>query len=258
MPPKPLVPDPGAQHSQYVADGTKPALGGHQCHFTLVNSAPALWYDIGACIGPGNTGSAVNASVPTMGLAPTQKPEAWTDEDLVEECLRGNQEAWCRVVEKYKTLVYSAPMRYRMEPQDAADIFQEVWVDLYAELSKLRRPGALGAWLVSVAYHKCYQWKRRRAREAEPQGSGPIVEAVSQEPLFPEWKEQAERSQILRDAVAGLPERCQRMVDLLFFHDPPLPYAEVARTLGLAEGSIGFIRGRCLLKLREGLVQRGF
>jgi RNA polymerase sigma factor (sigma-70 family) len=193
-----------------------------------------------------------------MSAAPTQKPEAWTDEDLVEECLRGNQEAWHRVVEKYKTLVYSAPMKYRMEPQDAADIFQEVWVDLYAELSKLRKPGALGAWLVSVAYHKCYQWKRRRSRQAEPQGNGSNLEAVSHELLFPEWKEQAERAQVLRDTVATLPERCQRMVDLLFFHEPPMPYAEVARTLGLAEGSIGFIRGRCLQKLREGLIQRGF
>ena len=193
-----------------------------------------------------------------MSMAPTQKPEAWTDEDLVDECLRGNQEAWHRVVEKYKSLVYSAPMKYRMEPQDAADIFQEVWVDLYAELTKLRKPGALGAWLVSVAFHKCYQWKRRRLREAEPQANTTNREAVSQEILFPDWKEQAERSQILRETVASLPERCQRMVELLFFHDPPLPYAEVAKTLGLAEGSIGFIRGRCLQKLREGLQQRDF
>lgn len=197
-------------------------------------------------------------SVPTMSFAPTQKLAAWTDQDLVEECLRGNQEAWHAVVEKYKALVYSAPIKYRMEPQDAADIFQEVWIDLYAELQKLRKPGALGAWLVSVAFHKCYQWKRRRLREADPQGPASTREAVAQEPLFPEWKEQAERSQILRDTVASLPERCQRMVDLLFFHEPPMPYAEVAKMLGLAEGSIGFIRGRCLQKLREGLEQRGF
>ena len=248
-----------AQHSRCVSDGIKPARRGQECDFTLANSATALWYDIGACFGLGSkNGPAVELSVPTMSLAHTQKPAAWTDEELVEGCLRGDQEAWHKVVEKYKTLVYSAPIKYRMEPQDAADIFQEVWVDLYAELSKLRRPGALGAWLMSVAFHKCYQWKRRRQREGDPQGNASTREAVSQEPLFPEWKEQAERSQILRDTVATLPARCQRLVDLLFFHDPPLPYAEVAKTLGLAEGSIGFVRGRCLQKLREGLEQRGF
>lgn len=201
----------------------------------------------------------MNTSLPEMKLAPVRKPvAAWTDEDLVEECLRGNEEAWHAVVDKYKNLVYSAPVKYRMSPQDAADIFQEVWVELYSELKNLRKPGALGGWLISVASHKCYQWKRRRMRETEPQQTAADREPVAREPLFPEWKEQAERAQILRDTVAGLPERCQRMVHLLFYRDPPMAYAEVARLLGLAEGSIGFIRGRCLQKLRSSLQERGF
>jgi RNA polymerase sigma factor (sigma-70 family) len=176
----------------------------------------------------------------------------------VKECLRGNQQAWAAVVDKYKNLVYSAPLKYHMRPQDAADIFQEVWLDLYAELANLRKPGALGGWLISVAAHKCYQWKRRRLRESEHQAPGEDREPISQDLLFPQWKEAAEQSQILRDTVAQLPDRCQRMVRMLFFQEPPLPYAEVARQLGLAEGSIGFIRGKCLEKLRAGLERRGF
>jgi hypothetical protein len=45
---------------------------------------------------------------------------------------------------------------------------------------------------------------------------------------------------------------------MLFFEQPPLPYAEVARRLGLATGSIGFIRGRCLERLRKLLMESGF
>jgi RNA polymerase sigma factor (sigma-70 family) len=192
-------------------------------------------------------------------LASTRRPTpAWNDEDLVEGCLRGNEEAWSAVVDKYKNLVYSAPIKYRMSPQDAADIFQEVWVDLYAELKDLRKPGALGGWLISVASHKCYRWKRRRARESVQQPSAMDPEPSAREPLFPEWKEQAERAQLLRDCVAQLPERCRRMVQMLFFQSPPLPYAEVAREFGVAEGSIGFIRGRCLEKLRSSLERGGF
>jgi DNA-directed RNA polymerase specialized sigma24 family protein len=44
----------------------------------------------------------------------------------------------------------------------------------------------------------------------------------------------------------------------LFFEEPPRPYQEVAESLGLATGSIGFIRGRCLEKLRTFLKKRGF
>jgi DNA-directed RNA polymerase specialized sigma24 family protein len=48
------------------------------------------------------------------------------------------------------------------------------------------------------------------------------------------------------------------MIDLLFFEQPPLRYAEVASRLGLAPGSIGFIRGRCLKRLKKYLEERGF
>jgi RNA polymerase sigma factor (sigma-70 family) len=162
------------------------------------------------------------------------------------------------VVDKYENLVYSAPIKYRTSPQDAADIFQEVWFDLYAELKNLRKPGALGGWLISVASHKCQRWKRRRTRESLRQPSAMDPEPPAREPLFPEWKEQAERAQLLRDCVAQLPERCRRMVQVLFFQSPPLPYAEVAREFGVAEGSIGFIRARCLEKLRSSLERGGF
>ena len=37
-----------------------------------------------------------------------------------------------------------------------------------------------------------------------------------------------------------------------------LPKDDVARTLGLAQGSIGFIRGKCLDKLRARLEEKGF
>lgn len=47
------------------------------------------------------------------------------------------------------------------------------------------------------------------------------------------------------------------MVHLLFFHQPPLPYKEVAERLGIAVGSIGFIRGRCLKKLQKQLEEHG-
>jgi RNA polymerase sigma factor (sigma-70 family) len=188
------------------------------------------------------------------GITPTA---AWSDRDLVRECLSGSQQAWAVIVEKYKGLVYSVPVRYRMEPHDAADIFQEVWLDLYSELPNLREPGALRGWLITVAWHKCYQWKLRKRRQEKSTGDFE-GEPAAESPSFLDWKQRLEQEQMLREAVKTLPERCRVMVEMLFFQDPPVPYADVARQLGLAEGSIGFIRGRCLKKLRVALEQMGF
>lgn len=194
-----------------------------------------------------------------MRLSPSKPGPAGlarSDAELVAACLEGSAAAWDALVEKYANLVYSAPRRYRMSEEDAADIFQSVFVDLIQELPRLRNPDALPGWLARVAIHKCYQRKKRAGRE-ETRETGEMERLVSAEPAIAEI-EALEREQQVREAVARLPERCRELILMLFFEDPPQPYAEVARRLGLAEGSIGLTRARCLKKLEAHLIQAGF
>jgi DNA-directed RNA polymerase specialized sigma24 family protein len=69
---------------------------------------------------------------------------------------------------------------------------------------------------------------------------------------------QLEREQSVRDAIGELAPRCERMIRMLFFEDPPRAYESVARKVGVATGSVGFIRGRCLKQLRLALEKKGF
>ena len=195
-------------------------------------------------------------SVAVKSRKRTTEPVAATDEQLVAGCLRGDQQAWAALVEKYRNLVYSVPVKYRMPPQDAADVFQAVWAQLFAELPRLRSVEGLRSWLITVSGHKCYQWKRQQSSQAA--AVEPAFEPIDTQPLYPEWRQQVEREQMLRDALFELPPRCQEMMRLLFYRQPPLAYKDVAERLGLAEGSIGFIRGRCLKKLRGILQDSGF
>lgn len=177
------------------------------------------------------------------------------DDALLAACLHGDETAWAALVARYKNLVYSVPLRYRLSPEDAADVFQSVWMELYSDLANLRNTGALRSWLLTVAAHKCYQLKRRQAARRED--ATPELESLGAT-LPAEWHTQLEQEQILREAISGLPERCQTLVRLLFYSDPPLAYSQIAKKLGLAEGSIGFIRGRCLQKLKRILEESGF
>jgi RNA polymerase sigma factor (sigma-70 family) len=190
----------------------------------------------------------------TLGKSPSP---AWSDEDLVAECLSGSEQAWAALVLKYKNLVYSVPVKYRMSPDDAADVFQSVWTELYNELPRLRRATAVRSWLITVASNQCYRWKKNRQKWGEPADPEFDIETLAGE-AGTALHEEIEREQVFREAIQSLPERCQVMIRLLFYTDPPLPYGELAQKLGLAEGSIGFIRGRCLQKLRRSLEAKGF
>ena len=175
----------------------------------------------------------------------------WDDDRLVAACLAGDEQAWSALIDKYKNLVYSVPRKYRMSPDDAADVFQSVCVDLYNELPKLRSVASLRAWLLTVASHHAFHWKRRYVKRSEREGT-PLDEDtdVAAAPPEADVLETVQREQSIREAVAQLTPRCQEMIRLLFFTQPPIAYADLARHLNLAVGSIGFIRGRCLQKLQ--------
>jgi RNA polymerase sigma factor (sigma-70 family) len=188
-----------------------------------------------------------------------ERHASWTDERLVSECLKGNEQAWSALIDKYKNLIYSIPVKLGMY-DDAADIFQAVCVDLLSDLAKLREPRALPKWLMQTCYHKCLQYQRKTEKHrslTDEQGEDlPIAD--EQAPIPGEILAEIEQEQMLRVAISELSPRCERMVRMLFFENPPRPYQEIASQLDLATGSIGFIRGRCLGKLKKRLEAMGF
>ena len=195
--------------------------------------------------------------IPSAEPCPDPPDDGAADAILVRACLDGDAEAWAAVMGKYKRLIYSIPIKFGARPDDAAEIFQAVCADLVVELPRLRRHEALKPWLMRVTRHKTMHWKTRSRREShwtQPDDAPEHLVMADGTRLL----EEVERERAVRQAVANLPPRCREMVRLLFYEQPPLPYNEVARRLGLATGSIGFIRGRCLKKLRAQLKTGGF
>ncbi len=181
---------------------------------------------------------------------------SWSDEQLIDACRAGDAAAWNALLEKYQRLIYAIPFRYGATASDADDIFQAVCLELYEELPRLRRSEALRSWLMTVASRLSLRWKLRQRRRGEQDLEGIAEPMISQEaePIL----ETLELGQQVHEALARLPDRCQQMIRRLFFDDPPRSYDEVAAEFGLARGSIGFIRGRCLDKLRKSLEEVGY
>jgi RNA polymerase sigma factor (sigma-70 family) len=191
----------------------------------------------------------------TTKVVKNRRP-AWNDTRLVQECLSGNEDAWSLLIDKYKSLIYSIPVKYQLSQEEAADIFQATCVELLHRLPQLREPRALPKWLMQVAHHECYRLKRLNqrvvSRDAEPNLPEPEIPAIAEKLM-----QQTEEEQILREAMATLTPQCRKLVELLFFETPARPYTEVAAELGLAVGSIGFTRQKCMERLRGQLEELG-
>jgi RNA polymerase sigma factor (sigma-70 family) len=191
------------------------------------------------------------------GVATGRAAPAWNDTRLVKECLRGNEEAWSLLIDKYKALIYSIPVKYGLPPHDAADVFQATCTELLVRLPEIREPRALPKWLMQVAHHECYRWKRQQQRLVSRDGDADLPEPETP-PIAESVMRQTQEEQMLREAMSVLSAQCRRLVELLFFEIPARPYAEVAKELGLAVGSIGFTRQKCMERLHRQLDKSGF
>ncbi|HYX68784.1 MAG TPA: sigma-70 family RNA polymerase sigma factor [Terriglobales bacterium] len=191
----------------------------------------------------------------STAIAAKKKASGRSDEDLVKRCVAGDEAAWSELIDRYKNLIFSIPIRYGLPREDASDVFQMVCADLVTELPSVQKTAALPAWIIQVTLRKCFRrWRElQRFADDEPEDvASPAEEALPQRLL-----EELEQEKAVREAFATLTPRCQHLIRMLFFETPCRPYAEVAREMGLSTGSIGFIRGRCLEKMRQHLAGRG-
>ena len=176
-----------------------------------------------------------------------------TDRELVAACVSGDEQAWSELIDRYNRLIFSIPLKQGLDRDQAADIFQAVCLDLVAELPRLRDPQALPKWLIQTTLHKVSKWRRRSERFVAD-GDERAEQAEAPETDMPDaFIREVQQAQAMREAVSGLSDRCRQMVQMLFFETPPRPYKDVASRLGVATGSIGFLRGRCLDRLRSAL-----
>jgi RNA polymerase sigma factor (sigma-70 family) len=168
---------------------------------------------------------------------------------LVAAAVAGDSAAWNALVDRYTPLVLSVVRRHRLG-SDADDVVQTVWLRLVENLGNVREPAALPGWIMTTARNECLHVLRRNKQvtpadlgeEGWPEGSG--------EPAVDTDLLATERHQTLLLALAELPER-QRSLLLLLIEDPPLPYEEISRRLGLPVGSIGPTRARALARVRS-------
>jgi RNA polymerase sigma factor (sigma-70 family) len=170
--------------------------------------------------------------------------------DLVARAIDGDADAWKELVRRYASLVWAICKDFRLNDADCQDIGQAVWLRLLEALPILREPAALPGWLATTTRRECLrlvdQARRQRTVELQPEfDSTPEEQPPPEQHLVA-----AELDAALRAAFAELEPRCQELL-ILLIQRPRVPYIEIGERMGIATGSVGPIRARCLTRLRQ-------
>jgi RNA polymerase sigma-70 factor (ECF subfamily) len=102
--------------------------------------------------------------LPTGALMGAEMDEI-SDERLITATLSGDDEAFARLVSRYKRRVFSLAARFARDGDDLEDIGQEVFIKAYENLKSFRREGPFEHWLTRIAVRACYDFLRRHRRD---------------------------------------------------------------------------------------------
>lgn len=168
-----------------------------------------------------------------------------TDEELIRTCREGKDpQAWSELIRRYQRLIYSVAYRLCPNSEDCDDVFQRVCIEFYQSLDKIRDDRTVPAWLITVTRRMSYAVLRKR----QPTVSIDELEFASAESVRAIEEEFA-----VEQAVAGLPDRCRRLIEMLYFDEEEPTYDDISRQMGMPVSSIGPTRARCLDKLKKKL-----
>lgn len=96
----------------------------------------------------------------------TQSSDVAADEADIRQTLAGDGDAYARLVARHQSRVAGTLWRFTRDPNEWERLVQDVFVEAFVSLAKVRDPSRFGSWLQTVTLRVGYQfWKHRdRAR----------------------------------------------------------------------------------------------
>ena len=178
-----------------------------------------------------------------------------TDAELVRRCRDGDQAAWDELVGRYQRLIYAIPRRAGLTDEQAADVFQEVFLTLFEKLDEIEQPDKIRSWIVTTAKFKTWATVRGSkglySPESEEEMEQEMANLADASPLADQVLIELEQQHLIRTALNQLEERCQKILSMLYLQVSTASYSEVAQAVGVGETSISPLRSRCLKKLEK-------
>ena len=167
---------------------------------------------------------------------------------------RRDPAAFEALVRRHQAPVYNFCLRMLGRADDAADVAQETFVQLYSHLDRLDEREPLAPWLFRVARNRCIDTIRRRRTVSLEQPSDaqdellPSFEPADLEPLPDELAERADLQRVLGEAIAQLPPAYAEVVALRYAGERS--FAEIGAILECDEGAarVRFHRAKTLLR----------
>ncbi len=179
-----------------------------------------------------------------------------SDQILIDELKNGKEAAFRELVDNYQRRVYNTCLGFVKNPEEADDLAQEVFIEIFKSILNFRMESKLSTWIYRIAVSKSLQYLRTTKRKKrfaylrsffEDNSSHEIVDYIHPGIIA----ENQERSRILYQAIDKLPESQRTAYTLHKLED--LSYEEIADIMQKSISSIESIMHRAKMNLQADL-----
>lgn len=190
----------------------------------------------------------------------------YSDEQLIIEAGKGDQQALELLVKRYLSLVYGVSRRYLRDSDEAEDAVQEVFVKVWRNLKKFDTPSFAKAtegkvkksarpWIMEITKNTCLDLiKKKRSIPLSvfdaPDGTNLLTENLtSKDPSPSEMVEQSQLKQLLNSAQKKLSKQAQTVLSL--YYQQGLNFREIAWSLNESLNTVKSRHRRALISLKD-------
>ncbi len=169
------------------------------------------------------------------------------DEYIVQQILKGKQELFRIIVERYQNHIFTLGMRFFKNYDDAADFTQEVFVKVYNNLASFKGLASFKSWLMKVGYNHAVN----KLNSSKNNNSDEYNDSIDNCPNPEMQTMQNELQAILEKAINTLPQEYRICIDLYFYVG--LPFKEISNITGYPVNTIKSYVFRAKQQLRHAL-----
>lgn len=178
------------------------------------------------------------------------------EERLIERMKHGDEEAFTRVYEKYRELVYRTACLIMGDAVNGEDVAQDTWVQVYLHIRQLHDSSRFKPWVMQILHRVALKVIQRRKREVPDELILEKADSGRSNPDSPEYSflDKERETEILKE-IASLKYK-QKVVVVLYYYDE-LSVKEIAAVTGSTEGTVKtrlFAARRKLSKTLEDMV----
>ena len=170
-----------------------------------------------------------------MGQRAVMEPRI-IDERVIDNCRRGDREAFRLLFEAYKDKVFSiAVYSFRGDEAAAGDVTQQVFLKLMTTITQFRGDSEFTTWLYRLVVNACTDEQRRRRRFFPLADSVAMTRVGDRRPQEKQYA-RAELAESVKTAISELKPKFR--LPILLKYVEGLSYEEIATVLDCSMGTV--------------------